>query len=402
MSANAGELAVSGTIERGYERVRDGFAEGAKGDEGGGQLCVYRHGKKVVDLWTGTDTKGDRPYEGDFLTVIMSCSKGITATAAHMLVMRGKLDPEERVTKYWPEFGAAGKEDMRVYHLFAHTAGLNSFDPTLGIRPRDLLDPIKCAAALARMEPLWKPGAYSMYHAITYGHLLGELVRRIDGRSVGRFIAEEISGPLKLDLWIGAPASVEPRVARQYSNGGGGAGVEQINALMDGLGVDAKSRLRAAIVDMVASSPEAGRLLDSPEGRGAEIPAGNGLANARSLARMYAATIGTIDGVRLLDEKTVERALVPRNEGLSAPPPLDKFPPLAPQRFGLGYMLTRFANPMLGEGSFGHDGAGGRVGFAHPESGFAVAYLCNNMSWDPGQGPDPRWVPWLDALKEMM
>jgi CubicO group peptidase (beta-lactamase class C family) len=132
------------------------------------------------------------------------------------------------------------------------------------------------------------------------------------------------------------------------------------------------------------------------------MPAANGLADARSLARMYAATIGEADGVRVLGAETVSRACVDRNAGLSAPAPLDKFPPLAPQRFGLGYMLTRFANPMLGEGSFGHDGAGGRVGFAHPESGFAVAYLCNNMSWDPMQGPDPRWVPWLGVLKEMM
>ena len=176
--------------------------------------------------------------------------------------------------------------------------------------------------------------------------------------------------------------------------------------LLNGLGMDEKNRLRAALIDMVASSPEAGRLLDL-SGRPTlppKFPPATALRErARSLARMYAATIGTIDGVRLLDEKTVQRASVPRNEGLTAPPPLDKFPPLTPQRFGgLGYMLTRFANPMLGEGSFGHDGAGGRVGFAHPESGFAVAYLCNNMSWDPQKGPDPRWVPWLDALREMM
>jgi CubicO group peptidase (beta-lactamase class C family) len=401
MSADAAATSIGGTVERGYERVRHGFAEGAKGDEGGGQLCVYRHGKKVVDLWTGRDTMAERPYAGDALTVIMSCTKGVTATAAHMLIERGKFDPEERVTRYWPEFGAAGKEDMRVHHLFAHTSGLNGFDPSLKISARDLLDFEKCANALARMEPLWKPGTASLYHAITYGYLLGELVKRIDGRSVGRFVAEEISGPLKLDLWIGAPKSVEPRIARQYSRKPG-ATVEQITLLFTGLGIDPNDRVAATLIEMVRSTGEAVQILDSEEGHGAEIPAGNGLANARSLARMYAATIGTIDGVRLLNKETVARACVPRNDGLNAPEPLSKFPPMAPQRFGLGYMLTRFANPMLGEGSFGHDGAGGRVGFAHPESGFAVAYLCNNMSWDPAQGPDPRWVPWLKVLEEMM
>jgi CubicO group peptidase (beta-lactamase class C family) len=239
-----------------------------------------------------------------------------------------------------------------------------------------------------------------MYHAITYGYLIGELVRRIDGRSIGRFVAEEISGPLKLDLWIGLPAGEESRVARQYSRRPSGT-VEQITAFFRAAGVDLEERVVRTIVGVVAGTEEAMRLLDSREGHAAEIPAGNALTDARSLARMYAATIGEIDGVRLLTKSTVARARVPRNDGLNAPEPLTKFPPFAPQRFGLGYMLTRFANPMLGETSFGHDGAGGRVGFADPESGFAVAYLCNNMSWDALAGPDPRWMPWLTALSDI-
>ena len=400
MSADAATLSVKGTIERGYERVRDGFAEGQRGDEGGAQLCVYRHGNKVVDLWGGRDTMGNRPYAGDALTVIMSCTKGVTATAALMLVERGLLDPEERVTRYWPEFGQAGKEDLRVHHLFAHTSGLNGFDPALEIAPRDLLDFGRCTNALARMEPLWKPGTASMYHAITYGYLIGELVRRVDGRSIGRFVAGEISAPLKLDLWIGLPAPEEPRVARQFSRRPNGT-VEQITAFFRAAGVDLGNRVVRTIISVVAGTEEAMRILDSREGHAAEIPAGNALSDARSLARMYAATISEIDGVRLLNKDTVARARVPRNDGLNAPEPLSKFPPFAPQRFGLGYMLTRFANPMLGETSFGHDGAGGRVGFADPESGFAVAYLCNNMSWDALAGPDPRWMPWLSALSDL-
>jgi len=399
MSLSA-DIAVEGTMERGFERVREGFAEGQRGDEGGAQLCVYRYGKKVVDLWGGRDTMANRPYAGDALTVIMSCTKGIVATAALMLVERGKLDPEERVTRYWPEFGEAGKDEMRVHHLFAHTSGLNGFDPSLGIGPRELLDFGRCADALARMEPLWKPGSASMYHAITYGYLLGELVRRVDGRSIGRFVADEISAPLGLSLWIGLPAREEARVARQYSRRPNGT-VEQITALFKSLGIDPEGRIARTMINTVAGTDEAIRLLDSREGHAAEIPAGNGLSDARSLARMYAATLGEIDGVRLLDDETVARACVPHNDGLNAPDPLSKFPPFAPQRFGLGYMLTRFANPMLGGSSYGHDGAGGRVGFADSNSGFAVAYLCNNMSWDALAGPDPRWMPWLNALTEI-
>ena len=184
-----------GTIERGYERVRDGFAEGAKDDEGGGQLCVYRHGKKVVDLSTGTDTKADRPYTGDLLTVIMSCTKGVTATAAHMLVMRGKLDPEARVTKYWPEFGAAGKEDMRVYHLFAHTRR----DSIPSIRHSASSPAIFSIRSNAPMRSrAWSRCEAGRLRHVSRDHLRlphwANLCAASTGAASGGFVAEEISG----------------------------------------------------------------------------------------------------------------------------------------------------------------------------------------------------------------
>lgn len=389
---------IQGNVERGFERLREAFAAGQANDPGGAQLCVYRHGKEIASLATGRDTVRDLPYTEDTLSVIMSCSKGITATVAHMLVERGAIDPDGPVTGYWPEFGAAGKSDIRVHHLLSHSAGLMGFAPELGVQVRDLLDWTRCTRALETMAPLWPPGTASAYHAITYGYLVGEVIRRVSGKSAGHFVADEIAGPLKLDLWIGLPASEEPRVAPQVSARPDGS-EEQMRALFSGLGMDLEDRTVRTLLAAIAGIAEAQTLLNSPEGHAAEIPAGNAVANAKSLARLYAATIGEVDGIQLLSPQTIDRARAPRTDGLPSPAPLAKLPP--PPRFGLGYELNRMVVPMLGEGSFGHAGAGGRLGFAHPESGMAVAYVSSRMDWDGISGPDARWVPWLETLNEI-
>ena len=389
-----------GTVEQGFEGIRDAFATGQANDDGGAQLCVYRGGKKVVDLATGRDIKRDRPYTADLLSVLMSSTKGVVATAAMMLVERGQLDPDTPVAKYWPDFAQNGKADLRVSQVLAHSAGLAAYPPEVKIGIKELLDWNKPVTALAEMEPLWRPGTATAYHALTYGYLVGEIVRRITGKSVGRFVADEIAGPLKLDLWIGLPANEEDRVAPQYSTGNEIL-AEQVEALLKNFGIDPNARVVRALLATAGTAEDTNRFMNSREAHAAEIPAGNGIANARSLAKMYAATIGEIDGVRLLKPETVERARRPTNAGLKPPDPLSRLPAHDTHLFGLGYELSRFATPMLGEGSFGHTGAGGRLGFAHPESGIAVGYICNNMSWDPMSGPDPRWVPWLTALKEI-
>jgi CubicO group peptidase (beta-lactamase class C family) len=389
---------ILGHVQPGYERLKESFAEGQKNDPGGAQLCVYRHGKEIASLATGRDTVRDRPYTEQTLSVIMSCSKGVTATAAHRLVEREQIDVDAPVARYWPEFASAGKSDVRVHHLLSHSSGLMGFGPELGVEVRDLLDWSRCTRALEAMAPLWPPGTATAYHAITYGYLVGEIIRRVSGKTPGRFVADEIAGPLKLDLWIGLPAREEDRVAPQVSARPDGT-VEQITALFKGLGMDLEDRTVRTLMAAVASMGEAQTLLNSPAGHAAEIPAGNGVANARSLARMYAATIGDVDGARLLNKETIERARKPRTDNLPPPPALAKLPP-AP-RFGLGYELSRMVVPMLGEGSFGHAGAGGRLGFAHPESGIAVAYVSSRMDWDGISGPDARWVPWLAALTEI-
>jgi CubicO group peptidase (beta-lactamase class C family) len=393
---------MNGTVAKGYERVHDGFIEGQADDDGGAQLCVYRHGEKVVDLWTGRDREATRPYTDKSIAVLMSCSKGAVATMAHMLVERGQLDLDAPVAKYWPAFGQQGKEAIPVSFLLSHRAGLMGFEPQSGIGPRELLDWDRCVTALAAMAPLWEPGTAYMYHAVTYGYLVGEVIRRVSGKTPGRFFADAIAGPLGLSMWIGLPQSEEHRVAKHYSDRPG-LTVEQWKPLMAGFGIDVESRLAGTMMHMLSSTDAAiGGIFNAREGHAAEVPAGNAIGDAASLAKMYAATIGTVDGVRLLSRETMERARTWQTDGLRAPGDFAKLPNGDPQRLAYGFELARGAEPMLGPGSFGHAGAGGRMGFAHPQSGIAVGYVCNAMVWDGMSGPDPRWMPWTRALGEIV
>ncbi len=392
-------MRAEGTVERGFEAVRDAFALGQAQDEGGAQLCVYRHGRRVVDLWAGMDKVNGRPFTADTITVLMSCTKAITAVCVHILAQRGMVEYDAPVARYWPEFAAKGKAAITVRDILAHRAGLMAFDEETGIYGREIFDWERCTAALANMEPWWKPGSAYFYHALTFGYLAGEIVRRVSGKTVGKFANAEIAGPLKLDLWIGLPAEQEYRVAphivpaAQLSE-------EQARALFSGLGLDMSSRPVRAMFNMIITGNEGLSLINTREAHAAELPFGNGIANARALAKMYAACIGEIDGVRLLTRETMERARESQVEGLKAPPPLMPLFGPGPQRFGLGFELPRAIEPMLGAGSFGHAGAGGRMAFAHPESGTAVAYVCNSMLWDGFSGPDFRWLAWTKALQD--
>jgi CubicO group peptidase (beta-lactamase class C family) len=391
---------VGGSVAPGFETVREAFVEAQRADEGGAQLCVYRDGQVVVDLWAGRDTVNDRPYTDETIAVLMSCTKGAVAAAAQMLAERGQLDFDAPVARYWPAFAQNGKADVRVRELMAHSAGLMGFEPESGIGATALLDWDRCVGALETMAPLWSPGAAYLYHFITYGILVGEVIRRVSGKTVGRFFADEIAGPLKLDIWIGLPEGQEHRRAPHFKTGPQ-VTVEQWRALLAGLGVDVEARLPRTLVNTLATTDAFIDLANSSRtARAVEIPAGNGVGDARSLARMYAALIGEVDGVRLIGEAAMERARTSQTAGLGPPAELANLPrPANPQAFGLGFELPSTGVPMLGAGAFGHSGAGGRLGFAHPETGVAVGYVCNTMLNSPA-GPDVRWVGWTQALQE--
>ncbi|MFD3890810.1 serine hydrolase domain-containing protein [Streptomyces microflavus] len=452
MSGRRPAPVVTGTVRPGWEGVRDAFARGQAEDPGGAQLAVRRGGRTVVDLWTpgtgrfgygavpdgadgagvtegvrGTGTRaeharrteagaggdaetgyrnehgagiGGEAFRADSVGVLMSVSKALVAVCAHLLIERGVLDPDDPVARHWPEFAAAGKAGTTVADLLAHRAGLPAYtDDPAGLPEALLLDPAARVRALAAMSPVWDPGKAFLYHALTYGDLVGEVVRRVSGESVGRFFAREVAGPLGLDLWIGLPEGEEHRFVPQRAVRPDPT-PGQVAQAVERAGLAPGDRLATSLR---ASSAELGRATASfgtRRGRAAEFPAAGGIGDARSLARLYAALVGPVDGVRLLSAATVDRARTPCTDHLPQPGVLHRLDGPDRSRFGLGFELPRPGAPLLGEGSFGHAGAGGRLGMAHPESGLAVGYVCTAMAWEPSAGPDPRWMPWTEAVRK--
>lgn len=389
-----------GSVAPGFEPVRDGFLAAQRQDRGGAQLCVYRHGERVVDLWAGRDPVNDRPYDDTRIGVFMSCTKGVVAAAVHMLVERGQVDLDAPLARYWPEFGQAGKAAITVRQALSHTGGLMGYDAELGMGPAELFDADRAARALAGMAPLWPPGEAVYYHFVTYGVLAGELIRRVDGRTAGRFVADEIAGPLGIDLWIGLPESEEPRRAPHF-NDGPQILLEQWRGVLAAAGLDLEDRIvRAFLSTAMTTDTAIMQMNDVRAFRALELPAGNAIGDARALAKVYAALIGEVDGVRLISPATLEAARAVQTEGLGPPGEMAKLGRASAQPYGVGFELPSAPKPMLGPGSFGHAGAGGRLGFAHPESGLAIGYVCNTMLQSMA-GPDPRWIGWTEALREI-
>ncbi len=370
---------VQGTVEDGFEPVRDAFvANFARRGERGAAVAVYRHGRKVVDLWGGTrDGDAGRhaadaaPWEAGTAQVIRSATKGIAAVVPLLLHQRGQLDLDAPVGTYWPEFKAAGKERVLVRHLLSHRAGLPVLDTPL--TPDQAIDGVSGPAALAAQAPAWEPGTDHGYHAQTYSWLLGELVLRATGRTIGSWVADEIAGPLGLDLWIGLPAEAQSRVGRL-------AAVEPpAPPAASGLRVRPKQSVADAYADLGSLTSRAFAAIspvpdeNAPEYRAAELPASAGVATARSLARCYAALIGPVDGrARLFAPATLTLARTEESAGLDRTL-------LVATRFGLGFMLYGPSSPLLAPGAFGHPGRGGALACADPESGLAFGYVTNGM-----------------------
>jgi CubicO group peptidase (beta-lactamase class C family) len=369
------ETQVHGSVEPGLEPVQDAFAENfERHGESGAACCVYLGGRKVVDIWGGT-------YTPDTLQMVMSSTKGVVAVAAHILAQEGRLDFDAPVVEYWPEFAAEGKERIPVRWLFSHRAGLPAIDRPLTVD--DVLGWDGVVAALAAQKPLWEPNTAHGYHVGTYGWLAGEVIRRVAGKSVGHFVAERISHPLGLELWIGLPEAEESDVAPLIPAPPPPPG--QAPDVFAARVLDPTSLLHKAFVN----PPLPASIYNERVFHAAEVPAANGITNARSLARMYAACIGEVDGVGLLRPDPLERAIVEQSAG-------DDLVLGYQTRYATGFQLSFPFRPMAGDGSFGHYGMGGSVGFAHPEKGLAFAYVMNQML--PSGGVDPRTRGLVEAL----
>ncbi|GII03358.1 serine hydrolase domain-containing protein [Planobispora takensis] len=377
---------IHGSCDDRFDGVRKAFEENfsARG-ELGAAVTVTAGGRTVADLWGGHADPGlTRPWERDTLVNVWSTTKGVVALCAHMLADRGELDPDAPVASYWPEFAAGGKQDVPVRDLLSHRAGLSGLrEPT---SPADLLDWELMTSRLAAAEPLWEPGTRSGYHALTYGYLVGEVIRRVSGRTVGRFLREEVTGPLGLDFAVGLPESEDGRVA-QLAHAAPPPGSEQaeIFAQMHPAAI-------AALANPVFGAEEA----NEPAWRRAEVPAANGHGTARAVAALYGvmACGGSWDGRRLLSPEAVERAR--QGQG----PCVDL---VLGAGFGgeteiaLGYWLS---GPRGSYGpnprAFGHDGYGGSCGLADPEAQVSIGYVMNRMG--PLIADDPRKMALIEAV----
>ncbi|MEV6959293.1 serine hydrolase domain-containing protein [Streptomyces sp. NPDC051207] len=364
---------VHGTVAEGFEPVREAFARNFEVlGERGAAVAVYRHGRRVVDLWGGTkDVDGTEPWRRGTAQVVRSATKGVAAAVLLLLHQRGELDLDAPVGAYWPRFKAHGKDRVLVRHVLNHRAGLPVLDRPL--TPAEALDPLRGPEAVAAQAPAWQPGTDHGYHALTYGWLLDELVRRVTGRGTGEWIAAEIAAPLGLDLWLGLPAAEE--AAGRAGRVGRVDGPEPASGV---LRARPKRSVTEAYQDPESLTRRAFAAItpfpdqNDPAYRAAALPATNGIATADGLARFYAALIGEVGGVRLFDPATVELA---RAEESAGP---DRVLVVG-TRFGLGYMLHGSASPFLGPGSFGHPGRGGALGFADPETGIALGYVTNGL-----------------------
>ncbi|WP_329226871.1 MULTISPECIES: serine hydrolase domain-containing protein [unclassified Streptomyces] len=376
---------IQGHCDDRFAAVRDAFeANFAERDELGAAVTVLLDGAPVVDLWGGwADGARTRPWERDTVVNVWSTTKGPTALCAHVLVDRGLLDLDAPVSAYWPEFAAAGKESVRVRHLLSHRSGVAGLrDPhTLA----ELYDWELTTARLAATEPWWEPGTRSGYHAISYGFLVGEVVRRVTGLLPGEFLRQEITGPLSIDFSVGLPEQDAGRVAE----------LVQPKAVSR-----EQAALFAAMPPVAVASllnPGTGiAAANTPGWRAAEIPAANGHGTARAVASLYGilAGRGTLDGRRILSEEAAERV----REGQGSCRDLVLGAGFAHEtELGLGLWLSG-PNASYGPNprAVGHDGAGGSCGLADPEAGIALGYVMNRMG--PNIADDPRKMALVDAV----
>lgn len=367
---------VLGTCEPRFEPVRQAFVRNFEElGEVGAAVAVHIDGEPVLDLWGGlADVAAERPWEEDTLALVFSTTKGWTAVCALLLWERSELDIDAPVADLWPEFAAAGKDSITARQLLSHQAGLPAFDdPTTVAECHDLA----CVnARLAGQAPRWAPGTAHGYHAITYGWLVGEVIRRASGRTVGRFFADEVAGPLGLDTYIGLPPELHPRVAKLLAI--------DINRLPPSLLEDEKTQaIVAKIFDSesltfkVFTNPPVLAGVDefnSAEMYAAEWPAANGITTARSMSKLY----GELSCDRVLSTATLDAAETPQVDGPDQVLVLNT-------RFGLGFALPSDVVSYAPTGSgFGHDGAGGSVGFADRRARVGFGYVMNQMGLSLG------------------
>jgi CubicO group peptidase (beta-lactamase class C family) len=382
---------VQGFVAPGFEELADTFEQTNRNSPGGSALSVLISGEPVVDLWAGTaNPYTSSAWEADTPTVVFSCTKGIMSLLIGRLVQDGRLELDAPVSAYWPEFGANGKEAVTVRELLAHRAGLAA--PQQDITLDTALDWQAVTAELAGQKPLWEPGTKYGYHALTFGWLSGELIRRVTGLTVSQYLHDAMTGPLGADFWIGVPDDVAPRVARLIASDTLGQAAPD-PSLIDPADAYWMERAMTLGSAFPAALVKPGEGFDDQRVQKAEIPGAGGIATAKALATIWSAAVTTTNGTRLLDDVVARDMTSVQSEGA----PVWWLPGPYP-RWGTGFMLTSERRRFLTPGSFGHDGAGGQVAFASPEHELGFAYTTNVLQ---GQ-EDNRGTSLVETLAATM
>lgn len=392
-----------GVVAPGWGPVRDAFIENLELglDDGGASLTVTVGGETVIDLWGGSDPLGGTAFGPDSVTIAFSVSKGVASIALLQLVERGLVVLDAPVALYWPEFAAAGKGRITVRELLSHRAGLPVIDlaPLTRVTDWELV-----TSTLAAQAPQYDASRFFAYHALSFGFLVGELVRRVSGLAFDDYVQRHIAGPLGLDLWVGQPGAVEHRYLPSITDdvdAGPFVEVPEEPGICRAVALSGVQLLPLfrRVDGVLGSEP-----FNQPEFRAASIPAGNVVTNARSVARMYAACLQPVDGVRLLGDATVADAASDQAAGIRKPDcdAADPWSSGVPQLWGLGFEISNNENPMLGAGSFGHSGMGGRLGFAQLGSGVSFGYVSQRMLYPPAGSLDPRSSRILAAVRDVL
>ena len=383
-------VVVNGTAAPGFEPIVDAFERTFEGRPAmGAGLHVVKDGESVVNLWAGVaDARTGRAWTEKTPSVIFSCTKGLVSILAARLVQEGRLDYDAPVARYWSEFAAAGKDAVTVGQALAHQAGLSA--PRADLTEDDIVDWHRVVAMLAAQEPLWPLGSGYAYHALTHGWVAGEVLRRITGQSVGSYFRDLVTAPLSVDAWIGLPDDKASEAAHL-----------QVSPPLSALWAEAAAKpapnwpykaltLGSALpADLVADHGG----FNSQRIRAAEIPGAGGIASAEAMAIIWSATVVPTRGIRLIEDAVIAEATRAQSSGA---PVFGGDPPYS--RWGYGFQLDSGARRYLADGNFGHDGAGGQVGFADPVRRIGFGFVTNWM-----MGPeDQRATQILDALRPLV
>ena len=382
---------VCGTTAHGFERCRDAFAANFRNGEEIGAACSIRvDGVTVVDLWGGTaDPDTNAAWQRDTIVPVFSVSKGVAAVCLLHLVAQGRLNLDAPMTRYWPEFAQGGKGEISVRDTLAHRAGVPFLDGAVDFP--ELGDVRHMAARVAAQMPVFEPGSAHLYHPVTIGWIVSELVRQITGSTLSEWAQENVGSRLGIALFFGLPEAERCRVARLVHRDPGQVDVALATTMPPG----SLAWKALTLNGLLSFGPHLGEgSLNDARLQAAELAGAALVTNARSLATFYAACLAPVDGVRLLSDDVIADAILPVSNGRQFG--LDDDGPA----WGAGVMTPWSVQPMLGGSSFGHDGMGGSLAFASPEHNVAFAYVRNGLA--PGGVEDPEVYGVVKALKTIL